>query len=607
MAVYTMAARCCGEKMNSVSAKTTTGYKITPLLWKAFASRLSTGRVQSAVLNMMCMRDDQIDAHEPSPYWVFDGAFQLDGVGAIDAKLYATASDTLFRATDPAGAKDALGACKGGDYAVHVGDVKKTKEAAPRPFTTSTLQQEAHARHGFSLKTTMALAQHLYEQGKITYMRTDSTSMSKAAVQDAHSVIRDTYGEEYVAQVPTASGKQSKNAQEAHECIRPTGFSTATLEVAEGGLTRQHCQLYALIWKRAVASCMPAAEREEQWIAFDNAELGARGHCFRTRAKQVTFDGFIRAYGSEAQGGLRPGLVDKSQKAVCQTVTAKNGWTSPPGRYTEASLVKVMESDGIGRPSTYAATIGRLMENGLIDKSTSAGTHKSASDFVLDGARSTITKASRPVLIGMEQGRLRPTAIGHDVNGFMTTNFPHIADAGFTSNMEEMLDGIAKGKMAYFDVVKAFYDELQGYIARYVPFASNAAAAAAIQHDIDGRVYSVQQSKYGPVIKHGDPKPAYINLSKFMSMYGKSTLQQVSEADVAFLASLPSPMAHAPGYMLHYGMHGFYVKSPEGRTMTVAPTLLAAEPIGLLDLTLAALERENHLNKKPPRKKRATK
>ena len=409
------------------------GYRISPLLWAKVKRGLSAGRVQSVALRMICDREDEINAFIPEEYWTLDASFKLPGERKLlTAKYYGTTSQkqNLTCAEDVEKVKKEL---EGAAY--QVTDVKKGERVkkAPLPFTTSTLQQEASKVLNFSTQKTMRLAQQLYEGidikgngtvGVITYLRTDSTRVSEEAEHQAALYIEKAYGPEYTG-AKSQEKKSGQKIQDAHEAIRPTDISRIPLELKES-LSRDQFRLYQLIWKRFVASRMTPAVYETTSVKID-----AAGHRFTVAASKIRFDGFMSVYTQEddekAENNTLVKGIDKNTKLTFDSFQEDQHFIQPPAHYTEASLVRALEEQGIGRPSTYAPTITTIL------------------------ARRYVVKENKNLYV---------SELGEVVNSMMKEAFPTIVDVNFTANMEALLDGVEEGSVNWKTVVSNFYPDL---------------------------------------------------------------------------------------------------------------------------------------------------
>ena len=397
------------------------GYELSPLLWNKVRRGLSAGRVQSVAVRLIVQREEEINAFKSNEYWTLEALVKKDSTefssllkakgGKVIPKLGITSKEEVQNI------EKELSDAK---YTVSNIEVKQRKRTAPAPFTTSTLQQAAFNQLGFSSKRTMMIAQGLYENGHITYMRTDSLNLSTEAVTVAATTIKELFGEKYALSTPRVFSKKSKGAQEAHEAIRPTDPSK-TPEMLSAEFEPSQIKLYRLIWQRMVASQMADAVLNQTAI-----DIAAGEYTFRANGMTVQFDGFVRALGEKAalQESVLPELAEGDELELSKLVPEQH-FTQPPARYSEATLVKALEEHGIGRPSTYAPTIDVIQKRGYVEKN--------------------------------EEKRLAPTEIGTLVNGVLTEHFPNIVDIDFTANMEASLDDVASGDKKWQPVIKDFY------------------------------------------------------------------------------------------------------------------------------------------------------
>ncbi len=414
------------------------GYELSPFLWRKIRYGLSAGRVQSVAVRLVVERERLIQAFSKEEYWSIEADFHIPKTkGAFPAYLHSVNGKALGKMgiRSEAEASALLERLKGASYSVAEISTKEVHRTPAPPFTTSTLQQEAARKLGFSAKQTMVVAQHLYENGHITYMRTDSVNLAQAALAAAHDVIGTEFGEQYRLESPRYYANRSKGAQEAHEAIRPTNLGAIVGENFSLK-DRGEARLYDLIWKRTIASQMKEALLEQ--TSADIAANTPGGEIFRANGQTVVFDGFIRVYtegkDDDANGEIE-GTLPKIEKGLSlELAEAKEGtagnplpiqhFTEPPARYTDATLVKALEAEGVGRPSTYAPTLSTIQERGYVEKTDK---------------------------------KYQPTEIGILVNDLLVENFPEIVDIKFTSKIEEEFDEVAEGKMKWTDVCREFY------------------------------------------------------------------------------------------------------------------------------------------------------
>ncbi len=408
------------------------GYRISPLLWAKIKRGLSAGRVQSVALRIVCDREEEIEKFVPEEYWTIDASFDIKGSKKPLCAHYWGTEAGKTDIPDKETADRIIKEASAGSFSVsEVKESKRTRKA-PLPFTTSTLQQEASKKLGFSTSKTMRLAQQLYEGveikgegtiGLITYLRTDSTRVSDEAAASASKYIEANYGKDYLAVSPKAAG-DGKKIQDAHEAIRPADIELTPAKV-KSDLGRDLLRLYTLIWKRFAASRMSDAAYDTTSVKIESA-----GHIFTVSASVLVFDGFLSAYNDddeEGEDGVIPTKLTKGQALPTPELEGKQHFTQSAPHYTEATLVKAMEELGIGRPSTYAPTISTILGRRYIIK---------------------------------EDKNLYVTELGEVVNKLMKENFPSIVDVNFTANMETQLDGVEEGKVKWKKILEDFYPDL---------------------------------------------------------------------------------------------------------------------------------------------------
>lgn len=406
------------------------GYELSPFLWRKVAKGLSAGRVQSVAVRLIVEREREIKNFKSEEYWTIEGLFEPLSKQVFSAKLYAMQGKKLDKLDikNKTGADKILSDLKNANYKVGNIEEKKTKRLPSPPFTTSTLQQDANNRLGYSSKQTMRLAQQLYEGvelgnegsiGLITYMRTDSVNLSEKFLQEAKELIGNDFGKNYQLLSPRLYTNKSKNAQEAHEAIRPTE-AARTPKSVEAYLDKNQFKLYDLIWRRAVATQMAAAELNATTIDI----AGDNSYSFRAAGQIIIFDGFLKLYPDKTKENLLP-KVAKNENLNCVKLNPEQHYTEPPARYSDATLVKAMENYGIGRPSTYAPTISTIEDRGYIERD--------------------------------DKKRLAPKDIAYIVNDLLVEHFPHVVDYQFTAEMENDLDEIAKGKKKWQPVIAGFW------------------------------------------------------------------------------------------------------------------------------------------------------
>src|SRR5690606_8826433 len=429
------------------------GYELSPILWKKIKTGLSAGRVQSVAVRLVVEREREINEFQATSSYRVTALFDLGDGKQLSAEL----GERFEKEED---ALAFLESCKGAKFSITDLQTKPAKRSPAPPFTTSTLQQEASRKLGFSVMQTMMVAQKLYEAGKISYMRTDSVNLSNEARQDAIRQIETSYGKNYVQ--PRQYKTKSSSAQEAHEAIRPTDFS-----VTNPGMDRNAQRLYELIWRRAIASQMADAELEKTTatigISTNDRTLTATGEVIR-------FEGFLKVYmesaddeDEEENGKVLPPL-EIGQDLTLSWLRARQVFTRHPPRYTEASLVKKLEEMGIGRPSTYAPTISTIQKRGYIVKESREGVERQYNVFTLEDDK--IDRRQETEITGAEKNKLFPTNTAMIVNDFLVEHFPDVTDYSFTSEIEQEFDEIASGKLEWRKMIDDFYNPFHKKVAR---------------------------------------------------------------------------------------------------------------------------------------------
>ena len=425
------------------------GFKLSPVLWRKVKPALSAGRVQSVAVRLIVDREREIQAFKSEPFYRINATFGLTNPDGSQSEVKAEL-DKRFKTLDEA--RDFLEKCKTADFTVSAISKKPLKRTPAPPFTTSTLQQDAARKLGFTVSQTMMVAQHLYENGRITYMRTDSVNLSSLAINTSKEVVTKLYGEENSH--PRNFHTHSKGAQEAHEAIRPTFMSATEIEG-----TLQERRLYNLIWKRTAASQMADAEIEKTTVTInmDNSE-----EKFVANGEVVTFEGFLKVYRESSddddnggeEGSLRLPAMKDGDKLTRREISSTERFSQGPARYTEASLVHKLEELGIGRPSTYAPTISTIQQREYVVKGNKTGEERKYTVDTLKG--NIITTKTKTETVGSEKGKLVPTDIGVVVNDFLMANFPEIMDYNFTAKVEGEFDQIAEGKEEWKDMMRGF-------------------------------------------------------------------------------------------------------------------------------------------------------
>jgi DNA topoisomerase I len=462
------------------------GYELSPVLWKKVRTGLSAGRVQSVTVRLTVERERDIRAFEAESTYKVTAEFDL-GDGQI---LKAELPDKI---TDIPGAQKFLEDCIGANFNVKAIEQKPGSRSPGAPFTTSSLQQEAARRLGYGVKQTMTLAQRLYEAGHITYMRTDSTTLSGLAIGAAKDYIIDNFGANYhqVRQFKT----KNASAQEAHEAIRPTNF-----QASERGEDASQKKLYNLIWQRAVASQMaPAAiERTELIIS-----VSSRKESLVAKGEVLKFDGFLRVYGGGKDDTLLPPLNIGDELAL-QVMRATETFSRAPARYSEASLVKKLEELGIGRPSTYAPTISTVQTRGYVEKVDLEGKEREINELTLvDGA---VTATKTTVITGADRAKLVPTGIAEVTTDFLVNHFPSIVDYDFTARVEENFDKIAEGKEVWTTTLANFYKDFHPLVESSADISRQEVSQARLigPDPKSGKPIYARFGRYGPMLQRGE-------------------------------------------------------------------------------------------------------
>ncbi len=559
------------------------GYELSPVLWKKIRigkSNLSAGRVQSVAVRIIVEREREIDAFKSKSSFKVTAHFDLGNGKVLNAELaknFPTEQE----------AYQFLEKCIGAEFSIRNLEVKPAKKTPAPPFTTSTLQQEASRKLSFSVAQTMTVAQRLYEAGKISYMRTDSTNLSEEALDKSKQQITKEYGDEYYNR--RIFKTKSESAQEAHEAIRPTDFSTLV-----GSSDRNEQRLYELIWKRAIASQMSDAQLERTTatigISTTSEELVAQGEV-------IKFEGFLKVYlessddeGDEEQKGMLPPL-NIGQVLKLADMKATERFTRNPPRYTEASLVKKLEEMGIGRPSTYAPTISTILKREYIVKEDRQGFEREFKEMTLanDQIKSKVNKE----VYGSEKAKLFPTSTGMVVNDFLVSHFQDIVDYSFTASVEKDFDHIAEGQLGWQQMIKDFYTPFQKKVAeaREEAIDKSLTSRDLGEDPATGKKVSVRIGKYGPYVQIGDvedeEKPRFASLQKGQLME-TITLEEAFE-----LFKLPRQVGffEDKDMVVNVGKFGPYVKH-DGKYYSLAKT---DDPMAVTEERLIEIIEEKRL------------
>ena len=527
------------------------GFELSPVLWKKIKPSLSAGRVQSVAVRLLAEREKEIREFKSEQYYrVSSEMVASDGESVIPCEL-----NKRFATRDQA--VELLEHCADATFTVADVQVKPLKKCPAPPFTTSTLQQEASRKLGFSVAQTMRVAQSLYESGHITYMRTDSVNLSSLAMGTISKEIKDTLGEKYlkVRKYQTSS----KGAQEAHEAIRPTFISNHDIT---GSV--QEKKLYNLIWKRTIASQMADAQVEKTQVEIS---ISGRKELFEASGEVVKFDGFLKVYfeTSDDEDIATPEFHTLPPLKVGDVLTdnevvATQRFTQQPNRYSEAMLVKRLEELGIGRPSTYAPTISTIQARDYVVKGESKGSKRSYEQITLKGKK--ITSKTKSELIGNEKGKLIPTDVGMVVNDFLTKYFPQILDYNFTAKIENEFDDIAEGKKKWNDEIKEFYKDFHPEIEKVSSLRLEHKVGERIlgNDPATGKPVSVKIGRYGPLVQLGSTDD--VEKPRFASLQKDQSVATITLEEALKLFEMPRSLGEFEGeeVVVAIGKYGPYIK-----------------------------------------------
>ncbi|MDN3547906.1 type I DNA topoisomerase [Mucilaginibacter aquaedulcis] len=525
------------------------GFELSPVLWKKVKPSLSAGRVQSVAVRLIVDREREVNKFKS------EAAFKI--VAIFGKGKDAFKAELAERFSQQEDAEKFLNDCLGADFDIRSLETKPAKRSPAAPFTTSTLQQEASRKLGYSVARTMQVAQRLYESGYITYMRTDSVNLSETALDAAQKEIVSAYGDKY-HQLRKYKTKNA-SAQEAHEAIRPTYFNNHTID-GESAEKR----LYELIWKRAIASQMSEAQFEKTTakisISTRKEELTANGEVMK-------FDGFLKVYlesedeeddtPQDGENAMLPPLT-RGQRLALQEMSATERFSRPPARYTEASLVKKLEELGIGRPSTYAPTISTIQNRGYVVKEEREGKVRAFRVLTLKG--DSIVKENKTENTGAERGKLFPTDIGAVVNDFLVQYFKDIVDFNFTASVEKQFDEIAQGLKEWTDMLHDFYNPFHKEVQDTIETADKATGERELgTHPESGKKISVRIGRYGPFVQVGestteenkDEKPLYASLRNGQS------IETISLEEALELFKLPKVVGEYEGKVMKVAIGRF--------------------------------------------------
>lgn len=497
------------------------GFELSPVLWRKVRPSLSAGRVQSVAVKLIVEKEKEVSTFKPTSFYKVNGLFNVKE-GNIKADL----SRNLDSEKE---VEQLLDDCKSAEFKISDVDKKPAVKKPVAPFTTSTLQQEASLKLGFSVSRTMSVAQKLYEAGKITYMRTDSVNLSDTAIDAAKNEITKSYGPQYSN--PQKYKTKSSGAQEAHEAIRPTDFSVHSIT---GDFDQQ--RLYSLIWKRAISSQMTDAKLERTTIKIESDSIK---DYFRAKGEVIIFDGFLKVYlesnvddeEEEEESGLLPKVI-VGEKATSEFIQATQRFTRPPSRYVEASLVKELEKRGIGRPSTYAPTISTIEKRGYVDKPERDGEEREYGRWTLKGT--DINKELLTEITGREKNKLAPTDIGIVVTEFLDKHFDNVMDYSFTAEVESQFDEIANGNLKWVKMIGDFYKPFHKSVEDTIENSERASGERELGIDPkSGKKVITRIGRFGPMVQIGKEdedgeKPKFAALRKNQSI-GSITLDEALE------------------------------------------------------------------------------
>ena len=472
------------------------GFEVSPVLWKKVKPSLSAGRVQSVAVKLIVEREREINHFVEQKYYKVTGTFETKDANGNSIPLKAELSERFSTQEETV---NFLEHCKKATFSVSDVETKPSSRKPAPPFTTSTLQQEASRKLGFSVSQTMAVAQKLYEQGHITYMRTDSVNLSQLAIGAAKAVICNTLGEKYSK--PRNFATKTKGAQEAHEAIRPTYMDKETIS---GDKNEQ--QLYSLIRKRTLASQMAEAELEKTTITI---AISGEKYTFEAVGEVIIFDGFLKVYmesfddeKEDDEAALLP-AIHKGDQLQRSLIQALEQYTTHPPRYTEASLVKKMEALGIGRPSTYAPTITTIQNRGYILRESRDGAERQLDQIDLKGQDIKVKKINR--MFGAEKKKLFPSDIGMVVTDFLSNYFMNIMDYNFTANAEDALDHIAEGEVEWQSMIGTFYQPFHANVEKTLKESERNTGARELGKDPQtGETVVVRIGRFGPMAQIGE-------------------------------------------------------------------------------------------------------
>jgi DNA topoisomerase-1 len=533
------------------------GFELSPVLWRKMSMRnnLSAGRVQSVAVRIIVEREREITRFNTKASFKVEAVFTAEDINRRKVNFKADGPDKMEKDTD---ARNYLEKCIGAAYSVNDVQVKPAKKSPSAPFTTSTLQQEASRKLGYSVSKTMLIAQKLYENGHITYMRTDSVNLSETALEGARAAIIAQYGQKYHQH--RLFKNKNESAQEAHEAIRPTDMNTSN--VGDSDTQR----LYELIWKRTMASQMADAQLER---TIAKIKVSAHPDPLTATGEVIRFDGFLKVYtegrdeedGEEENEGMLPPL-QPGQTLEMQRMTATERYTRPLPRYTEASLVKKLEELGIGRPSTYAPTISTIQQRGYVEKRDKEGVKRNYQVLTLQA-----DKVSQQLLsenVGAEKSKLFPTDLGMVVNDFLREHFERVMDYDFTAKIEAQFDNIAEGKQKWNKMIDEFYHPFHETVEHTIETAGRAKGERELGNDpTTGKPVVARLGRFGPMVQIGttnvqetDEKP------RFAKLRSNQSIETITMEEALELFRLPRNLGkfEAEDVVVNIGRFGPYAQ-----------------------------------------------
>ncbi len=528
------------------------GYELSPLLWKKIRKNLSAGRVQSVAVRIIVEREREIKNFTSESFYKVIATFIFNDEKNKTTEIKAELNKQFKEKKE---AIDFLNKCINASFKVTDIQTKPSQITPPPPFTTSTLQQEASRKLGFSVSQTMTIAQKLYESGFITYMRTDSVNLSNLAINAAKKEIEKLFGKEYHKSRQYQT--KTKGAQEAHEAIRPTYFSNHTIEG-----TAQEKKLYELIWQRAIASQMQEAKIEKTTITIQHNNSPYK---FIAIGKVIIFDGFMKLYKETSEEDSENNdeetiipNISINQNLTPKIIQAIQKYNNAPARYTEASLVKKLEELGIGRPSTYAPIISTIQQRGYVIKTNKSASYRDIEIITLE--KNKITEIIKKETYGYEKGKLIPTDTGIIVNDYLLSVFPEIIEYNFTANIEKKLDEIAEGKLHWVNLLKEFYSEFHPKIKELETSKEkiNQERLLGIDPKTGLKVYA-KYGKFGPIIQLGESSQT--EKPRFASLKRNQLIETITLEEALELFNMPRNLGsyHGHDVIVNLGKFGPYV------------------------------------------------